>query len=233
MAALSGWNFVLFPSVFPIVLISQEQAVSRGPKLRYLPVPWRSQHVWASVTSNYPRTQSSTEWCAHPYFVDTCVALFILQVSPLDKDMASKKGFCPCKGWLRDKAVPLSLDRTSVCPEDGSQYRLLLIVLYMHGSRIVRIVRKCRTPIVYMKHLDCCMLAQLKNKTSLGKPSGYQTFPRISLHPLLHTFNSTCHGPGRQLLIPESQHYLWFPLVALIKGKEGKKFFKAERAIWD
>lgn len=43
------------------------------------------------------------------------------------------------------------------------------------------------------------------------------------LHPLLYTFNSTCHKPGRQLLIPESQSYLWFPLVALIKGKRKKK----------
>lgn len=37
MVALSGWTFVRFPCVLPIVLSSQEQAISRGPKLRYLP----------------------------------------------------------------------------------------------------------------------------------------------------------------------------------------------------
>lgn len=131
-------------------------------------------------------------------------------------------------GWLGVKVIPLSLGRTSICPEDSGQCCLLLIIIYVHGSTTVRTFRKSRTPIVYVKRSDYCILAQLKNKTSPGKPSGYQTFPCISLHPLLYTFNSTCHGPGRQLLIPESQHYLWFPLVALIKGKEGKKFFKAE-----
>lgn len=97
MVALSGWTFVRFPCVLPIVLSSQEQAISRSPKLRYLPVPWRSRHVWTSVESNYPRTQRSTEWCAHPYFVETRAALFILHIPPSDKDVASEKGFCTCK----------------------------------------------------------------------------------------------------------------------------------------
>lgn len=97
MVALSGWTFVRFPCVLPIVLSSQEQAISRGPKLRYLLVPWRSRHVWTSVESNYPKTQSSTEWCAHPYCVETCAALFILHIPPSDKDVASEKGFCTCK----------------------------------------------------------------------------------------------------------------------------------------
>lgn len=43
---------------------------------------------------------------------------------------------------------------------------------------------------------------------------------------MLCVHNLTCHGPGRQLLIPESQSYLWFPLVVLIKGKEGKNSLK-------
>ena len=131
---------------------------------------------------------------------------------------------------LRVKVVPLSLDKASVCPEDGGQYSVhyLISCKYM-GQGLSELSENAgRTLNVYMKHLDCCMLAQLKDQTSLGKPSGYQTFPCISLHPLLNTFNSTCHGPGRRLLIPESQHYLWFPLVALIKGEEGKKFLKAE-----
>lgn len=131
-------------------------------------------------------------------------------------------------GRLRVKAVPLSPSRASVGPEDCDHYHLLSAIMHVNGSRTMRIFRKSRAPIVCERHPDRRMLAQLRNKTSLGKPSGYQTFSCISLHLLLYTFNSTCHGPGRQLLIPESQHCLWFPLVALIKGKEGKKFFKAE-----
>lgn len=174
--------------------------------------------------------------CSPVFCWNVCCSVYPSH-SPFDKDVASEKGFCTCK-----------------CSQVGSESRLYHWVPVEQASALMIVISticyqlSCmwmgqglwefsETPgllvCVCVRHPDCRMLAQLRNKTSLGKPSGYQTFSCISLHLLLYTFNSTCHGPGRQLLIPESQHCLWFPLVALIKGKEGKKFFKAEWAIWD
>lgn len=111
-----------------------------------------------------------------------------------------------------------------------------VVVMCVRGSETVTspdILRKARTLDVYLKYLNCCMLAQFKNKTRMSRPSGRQTCPRINLHPLLYTLSSTCQRPGRQLLIPESQSYLWFLLVALIKEKEGEKILQSQISNWN
>ena len=106
-----------------------------------------------------------------------------------------------------------------------AQFLLITVICWGGWSGAItspNILRKARTLGVYVKYSDCCIPAQLKNKTRVGQPSGQQTSPYVNLHPMLYTLNSTCHKPGRQLLIPESQSYLWFPLVTLIKGNRKK-----------
>lgn len=97
MVALSGWTFVRFPCVLPIVLSSQEQAISRGPKLRYLPGAMKIAACVNQCGKQLPKNPAFHRALCSPVFCWNVLLCLSFTFPPFDKDVASEKGFCTCK----------------------------------------------------------------------------------------------------------------------------------------
>lgn len=97
--------------------------------------------------------------------------------------------------------------------------------LWVHRSGTVRDFKRSQNSSC-LYEISCFVPARLKSDRGLGRPSGCQTCPFISLHLLCYTSNSTCHRLGRQLWYL-NQGTCAFLCLRWLKGK-GQKLLESQ-----